>query len=58
MTTEAPNAECRELSAAELDGVSGGTSALMHAVAHAAEKFWYTHACINVKGKGSDCPIN
>ncbi len=58
MTTEAPKAECSELSAAELDQVSAGTSALIAAVAHAGEKFFYTHGCINVQGKGSDCAIN
>ena len=45
----------------ELDDVSGGTSSFMHAVAHAAGKFYYTHGCATLgddNGKSyTDCPI-
>jgi len=47
MTSRMQKAECRTLSEAELECVSGGTSGLMHAVAHAIEKFVYEncHVC-------------
>jgi len=45
MTTAMQKTECRTLSEVELDCVSGGTSGLIYAVAHAFEEAGYDNGC-------------